>query len=150
MPGLRLATPAELDLVAPVHAQKAFEESGVNPPFVDPVGFYQRCARRIEQERVWVNVENNELIFKADIISDSPEMIYLEGVYINLKKRGQGLGPRCMKQLTNELLRRTKSVCLLVNQQNSAAHACYQKAGYQLRDVYDTLYLGQDQDPLLH
>ena len=150
VPGLRLATAAELELVVPVHAQMAFEESGVNPLFVDPEGFYRRCARRIEQKRVWVNVENNELIFKADIISDAPEMIYLEGVYVNPQKRGQGMGPRCMKQLTNELLGRTRSVCLLVNQQNSAAHACYQKAGYQLRDLYDTLYLGQDQDPILH
>ena len=148
--GLRLATAAELELVVPVHAQIAFEESGVNPLFVDPEGFYRRCARRIEQKRVWVNVENNELIFKADIISDSPEMIYLEGVYVNPNKRGQGLGARCMKQLTNQLLGRTKSVCLLVNQQNSAAQACYQKAAYQLRDLYDTLYLGQDQDRLLH
>lgn len=144
--GLRLATAAELELVVPVHAQMAFEESGVNPLFVDPEGFYRRCARRIEQNRVWVNVENDELIFKADIISDSPDLIYLEGVYVNPEKRGKGIGTRCMKQLTNALLSRTKSVCLLVNQQNSVAQACYQKAGYQLRELYDTLYLGKDQD----
>lgn len=148
--GLRLATMADLELVAPVHAQMAFEESGVNPLFVDPEGFYRRCARRIEQQRVWVNVENGELIFKADVISDTPEVVYLEGVYVSPGKRGHGLGARCIRQLTNHLLTNTASVCLLVNQQNAAAHACYQKAGFTLRDLYDTLYLGQPAEPVAH
>lgn len=150
VPGLRLATPDNLELVVPVHAQMAFEESGVNPLFVDPEGFYQRCARRIEQQRVWVLVENRQLIFKADIISDMPEVVYLEGVYVSPNRRGEGLGPRCVKQLTNELLKRTKSVCLLVNPENTAAQTCYRKAGYRLLDVYDTLYLNQDRDLIAH
>lgn len=150
VPGLRLATQGDLKLVAPVHARMAFEESGVDPLLVDAEGFYRRCARRIEQKRVWLKVENNELIFKADIISDSPEVVYLEGVYVNPEKRGQGVGQRCVKDLTNELLQRTKSVCLLVNQQNSAAQACYRKAGYKLRDHYDTLYLGKSEGELLN
>ncbi|MEO8435644.1 MAG: GNAT family N-acetyltransferase, partial [Pyrinomonadaceae bacterium] len=148
--GLRLATQDDLELVAPVHAQMAFEESGVNPLFVDPEGFYRRCARRIEQQRVWVNVENGELIFKADVISDTPEVVYLEGVYVSPAKRGNGLGARCIRHLTNQLLAHTNSVCLLVNQQNAAAHACYQKAGYKLRDLYDTLYLGCETDSTAH
>ena len=150
VPGLRLATAADLELVAPVHAQMAFEESGTNPLFIDPEGFYRRCARRIEQKRVWVNVENGQLIFKADVISDTPEVVYLEGVYVSPEKRGNGLGARCIKQLTNELLTHTDSVCLLVNQQNAAAHACYQKAGYKVRDLYDTLYLGHETDSTAH
>ncbi|MEP6706018.1 MAG: GNAT family N-acetyltransferase [Pyrinomonadaceae bacterium] len=150
LPGLRLATAADLELVAPVHAQMAFEESGVNPLFVDPEGFYRRCARRIQQKRVWVNVENGELIFKADVISDTPEVIYLEGVYVSPEKRGNGLGAQCLKQLTNALLASTNSVCLLVNHENPAANACYQKAGYKMRDLYDTLYLGQEKESPAH
>jgi len=150
VPGLRLATADDLELVAPVHAQMAFEESGINPLFVDPEGFYRRCARRIRQNRVWVNVENGQLLFKADVISDTPEVVYLEGVYVSPEKRGNGLGARCIKQLTNELLTHTESVCLLVNQKNAAAHACYQKAGYKLRDLYDTLYLGREEDAPAH
>ena len=150
VPGLRQAILADLELVATVHAQMACDESGVDPLQVDAEGFFRRCARRIEQQRVWVMVENDELIFKADIISDSAEVIYLEGVYVNQEKRGQGIGQRCMKQLTNELLWRTKSVCLLVNKQHSAAKGCYQKAGYKLRDHYDTLYLGKAQTELIN
>jgi len=148
--GLRVATLADLDLVAPVHAQMAFEECGVNPLFVDSEGFYRRCARRIEQGRVWVKSENNQLVFKADIVSETPDVIYLEGIYVGAENRGKGVGSRCLKQLTNELLKSTESVCLLVNEQNNAARACYQKAGYRMREVYDTLYFPPVQDPSVH
>jgi len=140
-PRLRLATLEDLDLIAPVHAQMAFEESGKDPLLTDREGFYRRCVRRIKQERVWIHVQDRELIFKADVISDTPEVIYLEGVYVNCTKRGIGLGSRFLKQLTNRLLAKTKSVCLLVNHKNDAAGACYKKAGYQCRDLYDTVYL---------
>jgi predicted GNAT family acetyltransferase len=148
--GLRLATLDDLDLVVPVHAQMAFEECGVNPLFTDSEGFYRRCARRIEQKRVWVKIENNQLTFKADIITETPDITYLEGVYVNDKNRGKGLGAKCLKNLTNELLKATRSVCLLVNEHNTSARACYQKAGYEVREVYDTLFFRPVQEPSLH
>lgn len=144
VPGLCLATSNELELVVQVHAQMAFEENGTNPLDVDPNGFRQRCARRIQQERVWVRVEDNRLTFKADVISDLPEITYLEGVYVSPEKRGNGFGARCVRQLTNTLLTRSKSVCLLIREQNTAAQACYRKAGYKAREYYETLFLEQN------
>ena len=140
---LRPARSEELELVVPIHAQTAFEESGVNPLDVDPSGFRERCARRIKQGRTWVAIEGGRLKFKIDVVSDTPEVVYLEGAYVSAEHRGNGYGAKCMTQLTNHLLERTKSVCLLVNQKNSAAQASYRKAGYQFREYYDTLYLQQ-------
>ena len=139
--GLCLATPNELELVVQVHAQMAFEENGTNPLERDPHGFRLRCARRIHQDRVWTVVGDNQLIFKADIISDLPEITYLEGVYVSPEKRGNGFGTRCVRQLTNTLLNRSKSVCVLIREQNSASQACYKKAGYAMREYYETLFL---------
>jgi len=141
VPGLRPAVLSELDLVVPVHAQSAFEESGVNPLNVDPAGFVKRCARRIKLGRTWVDIENGTLNFKADVVSDTPEIVYLEGIYVSPEHRGNGYGARCMTQLTNNLLDHTKAVCLLVNENNPAAQACYRKAGYEFRDYYETLFL---------
>jgi predicted GNAT family acetyltransferase len=143
---LRPARSEELDLIAPIHALTAVEESGVNPLEMDPAGFRQRCERRIAQRRVWVAIEDGQVKFKADIVSDTPDVVYLEGVYVSPEHRGNGYGARCMTQLTNQLLERTKSVCLLVNRTNVAAQACYRKAGYEFREYYDTLYL-QPQQP---
>lgn len=119
----------------------AFDESGVNPMDRDPEGFRKRCARRIEQGRSWVLVENNRLTFKAEVVSDTPEVTYLEGVWIHPDERGQGLGLRCMSQLARNLLMRTKALCLLVNNENVPAHRFYKQAGYKLRGIYDTIFL---------
>ncbi len=141
--GLRLATPAELDLVIPLQAQMAFDESGINPLEKDPQGFHQRCKRRIAQGRTWVVVDQGTLLFKADVISDTSEVIYLEGVWVNEKVRGSGSGIRCMSQLSKELLGRTKAVSLLVDAKNKRAQALYGKCGYRFIGTYDTIFLQQ-------
>jgi len=139
--GLRLATADDLELVVPVQAEMAYEESGVNPLERDPEGFRRRCARRIEMGRVWVWVEEGRLIFKAEIISETPEVIYLEGVWVTPSERGKGYGLRCMSQLGRELLARAGSLSMLVNERNSKALSLYRRAGYKLRGCYDTIYL---------
>lgn len=141
VPDLRLARQADLELVMKVHAQMALDESGVDPLEVDPEGFRQRCLRRIEQGRVWIWVKDGRLIFKADVISDTPDAIYLEGIYTDPLERHKGIGSRCLSQLSRDLLSRTKSICLLTNELNRAAHKVYRKSHYQLRGFYDTIFL---------
>ena len=138
--GLRLATLEDLSLVMPAQAGMACVESGINPMQVDPVGFRLRCARRIEQGRVWVLIEDGELLFKADVLSETPEVIYLEGIYISAHERGQTCGLRCMSQLSRTLLARAASVCLLINERNKDAQAFYQRAGFQYQCAYETIF----------
>jgi ribosomal protein S18 acetylase RimI-like enzyme len=140
---LRLATLDDLEQLLPVHAQMAFEESGINPLERDPIGFRERTTRRIEQRRVWVSTAPEKLIFKADVISDTPEQIYIEGVYLNPQERGKGYGVRFVSQLSRCLLAKTRSVSLLVNEKDQVAQACYRKAGYKECGYYDTVYLHQ-------
>jgi predicted GNAT family acetyltransferase len=139
--GLRLATAADLELIMPIQAEMAFDESGVNPLERDPEGFRQRCARRIEQGRTWISIEGGKLIFKADIVADTSSVIYLEGIWTKVEQRSQGFGLRCMSQLARLLLRRTQSICVLVNEKNTKAQNFYQRAGYKRRAVYDTIFL---------
>jgi uncharacterized protein len=141
VPNLRLATLAELAPVMLVQAEMAEAESGVNPLEADPSGFRLRCARRIEQGRVWVWTEGGNLIFKADVISDTPEVIYLEGVHVHERVRGLGYGARCVSQLSRQLLTRTSSLCILVNERSQRARAFFERTGYRLRDYYDTVFL---------
>jgi ribosomal protein S18 acetylase RimI-like enzyme len=145
VPGLRQATMNDLAHVLAVNAEMALEESGINPLEKDPIGFRLRWARRVEQGRVWLWVEGERLIFKADIMSETPDVIYLEGVYVNPGDRGKSYGLLCFSQLCRTLLARTASVCLLVNERNHAAQAFYRKAGYELRSQYDTIFLYQQE-----
>lgn len=140
--GLRLATLEDLSVVMTTHAKMAYEELGLVDPIVaDPKGFPERCARRIQQRRVWVLLENDTLVFKADVVADTPEAIYLEGIYVNPEKRGQGYGLSCLTELSRTLLERTRSICLLVNERNPKAHAFYRRAGFRLRSYYTTIFL---------
>ena len=141
IPGLCPATLAHLDLVMPVHAQMAFDESGVNPLETDAEGFRQRYARRIDQGRSWVLVEDDKLVFKADIIAETAEVVYLEGVWVSPEKRGSGYGLRCMSQLARTLMADGKSIALFVNDENKEAKNFYQKAGFKPVACYDTIFL---------
>ena len=139
--GLRRATLEDLDKIAPVQASMAEEESGKNPLENDPDGFRARCARRIEMGRVWLLEEDGRLVFKADIQSDTPDVVYLEGVWVNPSERGKGIGRQCLRQLCQDLLVRTKSVCVLVNEENHRAHTFYRMCNFKMRGVYDSIFL---------
>ncbi len=140
-PGLRLAVAADLPLIMRVQAAMAAAECGVNPLAVDPEGFRARCERRIERDRVWVLVEGGKLVFKADIMAQTPESTYLEGIYVNRRYRRHQYGRRCLMALGEILLSHSNSVSLLVNERNVAAQSFYYGVGYKLRSLYDTIYL---------
>lgn len=139
--GLRPAAIDDLPLILRVQAAMAVAECGVNPLTTDPDGFRARCTRRIERGRIWVLVENGKLIFKADIMAETPEAVYLEGVYVNRRHRKRGHGRRCLLTLGRILLSRSGTVCLLVNERNVVAQSFYHSVGYKLRSLYDTVYL---------
>jgi uncharacterized protein len=141
VPELRRATLDDLMLVMPVHAAMAYEESGVNPLEVDLAGFRLRCARRIEHGRVWVLVEDGNLVFKADVASETPDCTYVEGVYVEPASRKRGHGLRCLSHLGRTLLAGSESVCALVNEQNLVAQSLFLRAGYKLRGYYETIFL---------
>ena len=143
--GLRLATLEDLNVVMTTHARMACEELGLVDPIVaDPKGFPERCARRIQQRRVWVLIENGCLVFKADVVADTPQAIYLEGIYVNPEKRGHGYGFGCLTELSRSLLNRAESICLLVNERNHKAHRFYRRAGFRLQSYYRTIFLQND------
>jgi uncharacterized protein len=148
LPDLRLATADELDLVMPIQAQLAFEESGVDPLKIDPAGFRKRCLRRIKQRRTWVLMEKGSLIFKADIISRAAEVIYLEGIWVREDRRNDGLGLRCMSDLSQRLLKEVRSICLLVNETNKRALSFYRQCGFQFRATYESIFLARKEQYL--
>jgi ribosomal protein S18 acetylase RimI-like enzyme len=138
---LRPARHADLREVVFVQAGLVSDESGVDPLEVDPQGFHARCLWRVERGRTWVVTERGRLVFKAEVYAETPQVTYLEGVYVAPERRGGGYGLRCLSQLTRNLLERSASVSLLVSEQNAAARAFYHKAGFRQRAVYDTIFL---------
>lgn len=138
---IRNAEMEDLNQVAEAQAEVALIESGVSPMERDREGFFKRVARRIEQDRVFVVTENGKLIFKADIIAETPETIYLEGVYVSEEHRGRNVGSSCLAKLSLDLLRRSQNVCLLSNISFSGAHKSFLRAGYSNTGQCTTLFV---------
>jgi predicted GNAT family acetyltransferase len=83
-------------------------------------------------------------MFKADVMSDSANIAYLEGVWVDPEERGKGYGLRCMSQLNRELLTRSGSVCLLVNEKFEEAQRFYKRVGFKFIGLFDTIFLKED------
>ena len=137
---LRAATREDLEQVVQAQAAMAFEISGVDPLKKDPEGFRERYLRRIEKKRVWVLIENGQLVFKADIIADTPQASYIEGIYVRPEDRGKGFGRRCVAGLGHILLKRTKALYLFVENQSTRTKSFYLKLGFNVAGQYDLLY----------
>ncbi len=141
VPGLRKASLDDLDMVVNAHAELGRLERGLIPLETDPAGFRQRCAQRIERGRTWVWTMGQTLIFKADVVAATPEVSYLEGIWVDEAERSKGYGLRCLSQLSQTLLKQTGAVCLLANDEQPEAQHFYLKAGYKPVDCYETVYL---------
>ncbi|HET7287275.1 MAG TPA: GNAT family N-acetyltransferase [Pyrinomonadaceae bacterium] len=138
--GLRLATKKDLEHVVRAQAAMAFETSGVDPLKKDPAGFRERYLRRIEKERVWVLMKDDQLVFKTDVTSESEDVAYLEGVYVSPEERGKGLGRICLQAIGHILLQRKKAIYLFVEHDNARLQSFYFNLGFSLGGYYDLLY----------
>ena len=138
--GLRPATREDLEKVVQAQAAMALEISGVDPLKKDPAGFRERYLRRIKKKRVWVVIENDRLIFKTDVIADTPQASYIEGVYVRPDERGKGIGRRCVAALGSILLESTSAIYLFVENENTRTQSFYLNLGFTPAGQYDLLY----------
>jgi len=138
--GLRPASRKDLEQVVQAQAAMALEISGVDPLKKDPAGFRERYLRRIEKKRVWVVIENGRLIFKTDIIADTPQATYIEGVYVSPDDRGKGVGRRCVNALGRILLESRNAIYLFVENENTRAQSFYLNLDFTLAGQYALLY----------
>jgi GNAT superfamily N-acetyltransferase len=137
---LETATMDWLIPVAEAQAEVALIECGVDPMQRDREGFLKRVARRIAQGRVFVVTDGEKLVFKADIIAETDQTIYLEGIYVSPGYRGKGIGSDCLAALSLELMTRVENICMLSNVEFKSAHRAFAKAGYRNTDHCMTLF----------
>lgn len=138
---LRIATRDELDQIVSTHAEMVLTETGIDPLLADVDGFRQRCATRVDRNRIWVWMDGRELIFKSDIMSVTPEAIYMEGLWVNPKHRGKRYSTRCMATLSRQLGSGSQVVSAFVDADHVLFGSLYRKAGFVEIDEYAKIYL---------
>jgi uncharacterized protein len=138
---LRRANQDELAPIATAQAKMLEEATGTNPNDTDPEGFVQRVAERINRNRTWIRLENNEVIFKTELQSVTPEVVYIEGVWTREDQREQGVAKQCLTELAHRLLRQHKTLCLAVEPKEEAAIKLYEQVGFVCAEYYQARYL---------
>lgn len=138
---MRRAGPDQLEAVATAQAEMIAEECGIDPRAADPGGFQERVAKRVKKGRVWCRVEDEKVVFKVDLISVSPEAVYVEGVWTHPDYRGRGLAKSCLTELCYRLLRQYTYVCLIVEPGDAVAKHIYESVGFVHTMNYQSHYL---------
>lgn len=137
---VRLADGGMLEEIAVAQAEVGFLETGYDPMLRDPEGFRTRTLRRIEQGRVYVMVQAGKVVFKADVVSLTDDVAYLEGVWVDEKLRGNGIGSACLAEVARRLLGTVQTVCLLSNSGFAAAHRSFEEAGFRKTGQCTTVF----------
>lgn len=107
------------------------EELGEDPLLTNPVGYRGYVASLIRTRRAFGIVEDDRVIFKADVGVLGAGVAQVQGVWVRPSHRGRGLAAPAMAAVTNRLLERGLRVSLYVNDFNAPAIATYRRCGYQ-------------------
>lgn len=134
------ATAEHLEMVMEAQASTFFEATGTDPRQTDPAGFRRRVLERIERGRTWIKLENDTVVFKAELQSVTPEAIYLEGIWTNPAYRQRGIARECVVELTHRRLRQQQVLCLAVEPDEAVAMRIYQYAGFRHETNYQARY----------
>ncbi len=142
-PGLRPLRIEELDLLMPAAVAMFTEEVGVSPVAHGGGPAYRaRLAELVRAGRALGVVEDDRLLFKAEIGSATTRACQVQGVWVEPGSRRQGLGVAGMAGVV-EYARAT--ICpitsLYVNDYNETALATYERVGFTTVGTFATVHL---------
>jgi ribosomal protein S18 acetylase RimI-like enzyme len=129
--GLRAARLDDLERLLPACAAAHEQELGVDPLDRDVDGFRWRTRSQIDEERSWVWMEDDVILFKAEASAWTPHAVQLQQVWVDPEARRQGYGARGLSDLCRLLLERVPAVCLFVRADNAPAIRLYETIGME-------------------
>ena len=92
-PDVRQVRPEEMDAYLVAAVDMFIGEVGVDPRLGDGGrGYRRRVASLIAAGRAWARFEHGEVVFKAEVGSQSPAVGQIQGVWVHPEWRGRGLG----------------------------------------------------------
>jgi predicted GNAT family acetyltransferase len=130
---VRRVRPDEIDILMPACIAMFTEEVGVSPVGTDGGASYRaRVAELIRTGRAFARIENNQVIFKAEVGAVTPRACQVQGVWVRPSYRGRGLAAAGMATVVEESRRAIAPVVsLYVNDYNRPARAAYLRTGFR-------------------
>jgi len=132
-PRVRPAVMADLDLLFPACVAMFTEELGISPLGADGGAAYRRrIASLIQQGRALLVVQDDQVLFKAEVGVVAGDVAQIQGVWVEPDHRGHHVSEPCMAAVVDHARRRfAPVVSLYVNDFNQPALASYRRVGFQ-------------------
>jgi predicted GNAT family acetyltransferase len=132
-PAVRRVRPDEIDILMPACIAMFTEEVGVSPLGSDGGAAYRaRVAELVRTGRAFARIENNQVIFKAEVGAVTPGVCQVQGVWVRPDFRGRGLAAPGMAAVVTRARRAIAPiVSLYVNDYNLPGRATYSRAGFK-------------------
>lgn len=141
-PEVRQVRPDELDAYLVAAVDMFIGEVGVDPRLGDGGRAYRRrVANLIAAGRAWARFERGEVVFKAEVGSQSPAVGQIQGVWVHPERRGQGLGSGGTAMLAAVIVGTGRVASLYVNDFNEVARATYERVGFTQTGTFATVLL---------
>jgi uncharacterized protein len=132
----------ELDAYLVAAIDMFIGEVGIDPRIGDGGrGYRRRVAGLIAAGRAWARFEHGEVIFKAEVGSQSPAVGQIQGVWVHPERRGHGLGERGTATLSAAVVESGRIASLYVNSFNTVARAAYTAVGFTQVGTFATVLL---------
>ncbi|MET0699900.1 MAG: GNAT family N-acetyltransferase [Mycobacterium sp.] len=141
-PAVRRVRVDELDAYLVAAIDMFIGEVGIDPRLGDGGrGYRRRVAGLIAAGRAWARFEHGEVVFKAEVGSQSPAVGQIQGVWVHPERRGQGLGTAGTATLAADVVAGGRIASLYVNSFNTVARAAYAGVGFTSVGTFATVLL---------
>lgn len=141
-PAVRRVRIDELDAYLVAAIDMFIGEVGIDPRIGDGGrGYRRRVAGLIAAGRAWARFEHGDVVFKAEVGSQSPAVSQIQGVWVHPERRGQGLGSTGTAALAAAVVAGGRIASLYVNNYNNVARAAYARVGFNDVGTFATVLL---------
>jgi predicted GNAT family acetyltransferase len=139
---VRPARMDELDAYLVAAIDMFIGEVGIDPRLGDGGrGYRRRVAGLIAAGRAWARFERGQVVFKAEVGSQSPSVGQIQGVWVHPDWRGRGHGVAGTATLAAAVVRSGRTASLYVNGFNAVARATYSRIGFTQVGTFATVLL---------
>ncbi len=140
-PLVRRVRPDEIATLLPAAVAMFTEEVGVSPLAGDGGSAYRaRVAELITTGRAFARIEDDRVVFKAEVGAVTADACQVQGVWVDPARRGQGLAAPGMAAVVAACLERVAPVVsLYVNDYNAPALATYARVGFSRVGTFATV-----------
>lgn len=141
-PRVRRVVMDEFDTIYPACVAMFTEEVGLDPEAHSPMGYRARVAQLISQGWSFAIIEDDTVLFKAEIGAATRHGCQIQGVYVDPSLRGQGVAVSAMAAVVQQARSSiSPDITLYVNHHNMAARRTYERVGFRQTATFATILL---------